>query len=112
MGHAPQFPPLTTEDVHVWLLRLDEYVAHFEWFLQRLAPEEVERVWRYHRQKDREHFAIARAMTKAILGGYLNVAAEEVRFRYNAFGKPAIVDSGANDLRFNLRCSNCQLPWS
>lgn len=103
---AREFPPLTTEDVHVWLLRLEEYVAHFEWFLQRLAPDEVERVWRYHRKKDREHFAVARAMTKAILGGYLNVAAEQVRFRYNAFGKPAVDHIGANDLRFNLSHSN------
>jgi 4'-phosphopantetheinyl transferase len=45
-------------------------------------------------------------MTKAILSGYLNVRAEEVQFRYNAYGKPAIFDVGPIDLRFNLSHSH------
>ncbi|MGH9968807.1 MAG: 4'-phosphopantetheinyl transferase family protein [Pyrinomonadaceae bacterium] len=103
---AQELPSLATDDVHVWLLRLDEYVVHFEWFLQTLAPEDLEKLCRFHFQKDREHFAVARVMAKTILGGYLNVAVQEVHFRYNAFGKPALVDPGPKDLRFNLSHSN------
>jgi len=97
---------LQTDDVHVWLLPLNDYVAHFDWFLQCLAPEELEKVWHYYFQKDREHFAATRAMSKAILGGYLNVTAKEVQFLYNAFGKPYLADPGPMDLRFNLSHSN------
>jgi len=98
----PEILSIEREEVHVWLLTLDEYVVYFERFLAWLAPEELERVWRYYFQKDRERFAVARAMVKTILSGYLNVPRTNVKFRYNSFGKPRLADPGPADLRFNV----------
>src|SRR6266487_893746 len=99
-ARPPDLLTLERDEVHLWLLTLDEYVVYFERFLPRLAPEELERVWRYYFQKDREHFAVTRAMAKTILGGYLNVAPKTVQFRYNSFGKPTLADPGPADLQF------------
>jgi 4'-phosphopantetheinyl transferase len=102
----PKLLSLERDDVHVWLIRLDDYVIHFESLLQRLARDELERVGRYYFQKDRERFAVGRAITKTILGRYLSVSATQVRFSYNAFGKPFLAGPAAYDLRFNLSHSN------
>lgn len=103
---TPDEPHLFRDEVHVWCLALDEYVVYLKSFLQMLATEEVEKTWRYYFEKDREHFAVARGMTKTILGGYLKVMPNEVRFRYNSFGKPALADDCKADLRFNLSHSH------
>jgi len=102
--HEPLFLP--RDEVHVWCFTLDEYVVYFESFLQMLAPDEVEKARRYCFHKDREHFAVARGMSKSILSGYLKVMPKEVQFRYNSFGKPALSDHRKADLRFNVSHSH------
>jgi len=101
--HEPLF--LCRNEVHVWWLTLDEYAVYLERFLERLSAEELERAGRYYNQKDRDHFVIARGITRTLLGGYLTLAPKEVQFRYNSFGKPAIANQN-KDLRFNLSHSH------
>lgn len=52
-------------------------------------------------------FIVARAMMRAILGRYLKLSPEELRFDYSFYGKPTLAgDFGAHTLCFNLSHSN------
>jgi 4'-phosphopantetheinyl transferase len=72
-----------------------------------LNREETDRANRFHFERDRNRFITARAALRTILGAYLNLPAEAVRFSYNAYGKPSIRQCDANHkLTFNLSHSS------
>src|SRR5712664_1469490 len=94
---------LASDEVHLWRLTLEERTDRCQCLLQTLSSDEVRKAKSYHFQRDREHSIVARGMTRAILGEYLNVNPAELRFDYNRFGKPSLADHfRANGLRFNL----------
>jgi 4'-phosphopantetheinyl transferase len=87
----------------VWRLPLEEKKGYCESFLHMLGPDEVERANRFYFPTDREHFVVAHGMTRAILGSYLKVMPNELRFHYGSFGKPVLEHCiNTDDLRFNL----------
>jgi 4'-phosphopantetheinyl transferase len=61
----------------------------------------LERAGRFHFARDRDHYTVARAVLRDILGRYLGLAPASLRFKYNPFGKPSL-DDGARGVRFNL----------
>lgn len=68
-----------------------------------LAPAEVERAGRFHFERDRDSFIIARGMLRTILSAYLELPPAELRFISNEYGKPALSDDdNAVGLRFNV----------
>jgi 4'-phosphopantetheinyl transferase len=85
--------------VHVYSARLEPDSARLACLNEGLAPEEHERAARFHFPIHRRHFIACRGMLREILAGYLEMVPAAVRFSYNAYGKPAVLDSG---LRFNL----------
>jgi 4'-phosphopantetheinyl transferase len=98
---------LTATDVHVWRADLCEPGARASSLLQLLAPDERDRAGRFHFQKDRDHFIIARGTLRTILGLYLQAKPQELRFVYSAYGKPALApDNEAARLRFNVTHSH------
>jgi 4'-phosphopantetheinyl transferase len=100
---APERLSLGDDDVHVWRASLNQPARVISDFIQTIAPDERERAARYHFQKDREHFIVARAVLRLLLGRYLGREPATLRFRMNPYGKPAL-DEGADSaaLRFNL----------
>jgi 4'-phosphopantetheinyl transferase len=72
-----------------------------------LSPDERQRAARYHFQRDREHFCVARGALRSILGDYLNRPPARISFSYGPYGKPALdgVAGGAR-LRFNVAHSH------
>lgn len=100
---GPRRPALRTDEVHVWRASLDQPPDVYQSLLQTLAADERQRAERFHFEKDRRRFVIARACLRAIIGRYLDVAPEYVRFSYGPYGKPALaVETGESSLRFNL----------
>jgi 4'-phosphopantetheinyl transferase len=96
---------LNTDEVHVWHALLDEQLAH------RLEPvlseEERTRADRFHFQKDRNHFIVARGMLRTILASYLNANPIDLRFCCGEKGKPALMNIGGKDsIEFNLAHSH------
>ncbi len=87
--------------MHVWRLVLDQPVEPF-WPL--LQPDEIERANRFHFEKHRKHFAIARGFLRVLLGRYLRSDPKLLEFSYGAYGKPALVHETA--LRFNMSHSH------
>lgn len=55
-----------------------------------LSPDERNRAARFALPRDRDRFVAGRARLRAILGGYLGEAAEAVRFRHGAWGRPEV----------------------
>lgn len=105
---SPWCPPpptitLASDEVHVWRANLTLSASRLESLEQTLSTDERERARRFYFQRDREHFIVARASLRAILGCYLDLKPDELRFCYGPHGKPALSsESLGGDLRFNL----------
>lgn len=98
-------PGLPRAEVHVWRVALDrpQLLAGLS---PILAPAERERAARYHFQKDRLHYIVARGVLRTLLSGYLKVRPEALSFGYSAYGKPFLTSPPGGDLRFNVSHSH------
>ena len=101
---APEKLSLSNGEVHVWRARLEQPV---ERFLHTLDREERVRASRFHFEKHRRHFIAGRGFLRLLLGRYLEIAPQEVRFAYGPYGKPSLAgEHGASRLRFNASHSH------
>jgi 4'-phosphopantetheinyl transferase len=66
-----------------------------------LSADERERLHRYHFDRERRRFAIARAILRLLLADYLQAAAPDIGFDYGKYGKPSLAGQ-ENDIRFNV----------
>jgi 4'-phosphopantetheinyl transferase len=101
---APLFPSLETGAVHVWRVVLDQPDDRLERFRRTLESHELERAGRFHFEKHRRHFIVARGFLRTVVARYLKTQPEALRFVYGAYGKPALASE--HSLRFNLSHSN------
>ena len=95
-------PPLRESVLHVWFLdlKLDrESLAVQE---DMLSAEEWQRVRRYASSLPGRRFIVRRGLLRRILGGYLNRPPDEIKFVYNAHGKPFLAPELSSDLQFSL----------
>jgi 4'-phosphopantetheinyl transferase len=101
----PRPAPLSLgkEDVHVWFAFMDDMVLRFRSFFATLAADEIAKTGRFHFQKDRNRYALARGLLREILSHYGGIHPGELRFCYGAHGKPALAaERGDERLSFNL----------
>ncbi|HJQ31332.1 MAG TPA: 4'-phosphopantetheinyl transferase superfamily protein [Pyrinomonadaceae bacterium] len=71
--------------------------------LRSLSEDELRRAYRLRFPRDRARFIAARGILREILGRYTRTPPERVRFDYNAYGKPELLDEGEGArIRFNL----------
>jgi 4'-phosphopantetheinyl transferase len=100
---VPEPLTLSHDEVHVWRASLDVAARHMQTLRRTLTLDEVTRAERFVYARDRERFILARGLLRAILARYLNVAPEQLRFRYGASGKPALAaESGGDGIHFNV----------
>jgi 4'-phosphopantetheinyl transferase len=98
---------LSSGDVHLWRAWLDVPAPRVRSLKQTLAGDELKRAVRFYRRRDRERFVVARGLLRAILGRYLDVQPEQLRFRYGSNGKPALIAiDGQDALSFSLSHSH------
>ena len=99
-------PALGPADVHVWKTALDVAPPAVARLSRSLSQDERGRAERFHFERDRVRFTVARGALRALLGRYLGVAPAALRFDYGAHGKPALAAPVAGpsgwDLRFNV----------
>jgi 4'-phosphopantetheinyl transferase len=100
----PESLSLPKGTVHVWRIALNQEDDRLERFRVTLEPHELERAARFHFEKHRRHFIVARGFLRAVVARYLETQPEAVRFAYGDYGKPALSDEHV--LRFNLSHSN------
>jgi len=100
-----EHPSLGSAEAHVWRASLEQPVRIVESLYRILSPDEQARANRFHFEKDRRHFIVARASLRKLLGQYLAIQPTKLRFAYGDYGKPqlapAILDQPAK-LNFNL----------
>ena len=95
---------LQPDEVHVWRVTFDHPVERFRDLLQR---DEISRADRFHFERDRNHFVIARGFFRRLLGHYLQTDPKQLRFSYGAYGKPALNgEFRESPLRFNMSHSH------
>ncbi|MEW6352919.1 MAG: 4'-phosphopantetheinyl transferase superfamily protein [Pseudomonadota bacterium] len=96
---------LETDTVHVWRAHIgDINVSRWREFL---SADEQARAARFHFQKDRAQFIAARGLLRTLLGCYLNTPPAALRFGYNEYGKPALLEQcNPSDVRFNYAHSH------
>jgi 4'-phosphopantetheinyl transferase len=90
---------LGTAQVHVLQCSLAEPSAAAS--VSSLSTDEAVRAGRFHRPQDRELFVRGRAWLRGVLGNYLGVPPQDVRFVIGEHGKPALAAPHAW-LQFNL----------
>ncbi len=102
-GPLEQFslPSLDPDEIHVWEIHLavpDAALAHYA---SLLSNDESQRAARFHFERDRRRFTVARGCLRAILGRYCDTPPSALNFSYAKQGKPSLIDSHKN-IRFNV----------
>jgi 4'-phosphopantetheinyl transferase len=96
-AHSPDSFPVNRVDV--WRVSLDSPSAE----ASVLSSDEISRANRFHFEKDRIHFVRCRAALRRLVGKYLTIPADEVRFEYLTNGKPQLAaDQNQRSLQFNV----------
>jgi 4'-phosphopantetheinyl transferase len=94
---------LTKDDVHLWLLDLDQSTERVQELVQVLSPDELQRAGRFYFAKDRKQVIIGRAWLRMLLGRYMQMQPAEVCLSYGTHGKPQVPELASGDvLHFNL----------
>lgn len=92
-------------EVHIWTvdpnaIDAPELVSAYE---RLMTPAEHERQRRFHFQKDRHQFLVARALLRTTLSRYTGIDPRGWEFAANAYGRPEIVQPlGVERLRFSI----------
>jgi len=103
----PETLVLGSDEIHVWRATLDQTSSRIQRFLHDLAADEQARAERFHFERDREHFIVARGMLRTILGCYLNREPASLSFCYSSHGKPSLAgESDGDAIRFNVSHSH------
>lgn len=94
---------LKNNEVHVWKTSLEPLTEDIEHLQRILSDEECERAKRFYFEKDRRRWVVAHAYLRIVLGRYLDMHPDQLRFITNEYGKPSLLypPSGAR-LHFNL----------
>ena len=89
-------------EVQVWRAFLDVLPSYLESLCPILSVTERERAARFHFERDRSRFIVARASLRILMGYYLRKPPSAIRFGYGPHGKPFLVGEETVDLRFNV----------
>jgi 4'-phosphopantetheinyl transferase len=97
----PEELPWPYGEVHVWRATLawPDIAAHR--LEQYLSADERDRMERFRFERDRRRYLVGRGLLRSLLGRYLDVAPQDLRFETTAAGKPHLA-SGQGQLQFNL----------
>ncbi|HEY3025905.1 MAG TPA: 4'-phosphopantetheinyl transferase superfamily protein [Pyrinomonadaceae bacterium] len=103
---SPPSEVIASEDeVHVWRVPLND--SRITELRSMLGPDECARADRFHFDRDRNHFIVARTSLRTILGAYIKKNPAELSFSYSRYGKPSLFgEPAANGLSFNLSHAN------
>lgn len=98
---------LGKNEVHVWRASLELPSPEVQILEQNLTEEELERADRFHFQRHRARFIVARGLLRTILSRYLKIEPRRLRFLYGPKGKPELAgDTGRRGLCFNVSHSH------
>ena len=92
-------PVANHDEVYLYVQTLPVADALLATLYTALNQEEQQRAARYHFERDRTRFIVARGLLRYLLSAYLNKTAEDIVFQCGSQGKPIIADS---TVQFNV----------
>jgi 4'-phosphopantetheinyl transferase len=109
----PKMLKLESDEVHVWRASLDLEASSVQHLQPTLCTEEQQRAERFHFQKDRDRFIIARGLLRTLLSRYLGKEPRHLQFVYSQYGKPALSEAyGKDTLCFNVSHSRSLILYA
>jgi 4'-phosphopantetheinyl transferase len=95
---------LPIHQIDCWYLPVRELPPEtYQALLSGLSPEEQAQHDAFHFQRDQLRYLLTRTMVRRLLAGYLSVAASDLVFETNEYGRPRLVgDQNHLALDFNL----------
>lgn len=104
----PNIIQLLENEVHVWYVPLDVSAVTLRHLQQTLSIDELSRVERFHLERDRYHWIIARGVLRRLLAQYLQRDPGYISFSYNQYGKPELLlpSKQRQPLHFNVSHSH------
>jgi 4'-phosphopantetheinyl transferase len=97
----PQVPELSQSSLQVWQFPLTLSDHPLDQYDRLLSEDERARAARYRFEKDARAFTVARASVRCLLARYIDARADDLRFDYAHYGKPALAKP-PKDLRFSV----------
>jgi len=97
---------LRADVLHVWRVFLRAEAQRLEPYAATLSEDEQSRAQRYRFERDRNDFVAGRGVLRSLLGRYLGLVPEQIRFVYGNRGKPALAPELKTPLRFNVSHSD------
>jgi len=103
----PNAVNLISGQVHVWRFCLNPPAPALQQLEKTLSADEVSQAQRYHFDRDRRRFIVRWATLREILGHYLGLMPEQLRFIFGKCGKPTVApDLSQRKIYFNLAHSD------
>lgn len=94
---------LARNEIHVWAAALGIESDLLNALARTLSPDEMARAERFKFEKHRNRFIAGRGVLREILGRYLQIKPEDLRFDYSTNGKPSFAIGFAHGgIHFNL----------
>lgn len=98
---------LASDEVHVWRLALEQPSDRINMLARLLSLDEQTRVDRFHFEHDRRRFIVSHGSLRQILGRYLNLEPNCLRFDTGTHGKPYLAEEfSRSEIHFNLTHSH------
>jgi 4'-phosphopantetheinyl transferase len=95
---------LPEDEIHVWCAFLEQPASRIQAMFHILSIEEQSRAERFHFERDRRRYIVSQGHLRTLLGQYLRIAPEHIKFHRGTHGKPALKE--AENLKFNLSHSH------
>lgn len=91
-------------EIHVWYA--DLYRLETTHFFSLLSQDEKDKAARFIFEQDRVRYITRRGILRSLLGSYLGIEPDQIRFDYSHNNKPALADKYAHSaVYFNQSCS-------
>src|SRR5207248_3635617 len=92
-------PTVGQNEIHVWFAYGSSNALQQAEYKTLLSRDELDRMARFHFERDRHAFVFAHGFLRSLLAEYLQLSPGELRFDYSDHAKPSI---SAIDIQFNL----------
>jgi len=104
---TPKDLTLSSNDVHIWQIDLEQPEQQLQYLAQTLSSDEMARAERFYFPEHRRRFIAGRGGLRAILSRYLEIKPAKVQFDYQPRGKPMLASEFTScGLSFNLSHSD------
>jgi 4'-phosphopantetheinyl transferase len=94
-------------DCHIWFIDIDNdtYIQSLK-YIDLLSNREINNFYSFRFQEDQERFIISHIALRKIISIYTDIPMPLIRFEYNGYGKPYLLNDIPFSLFFNLSHAN------